>query len=379
MSILRPYGIVLQGELQLGLELLVAEGKIQEIRPHTGIPEDYILCAPFVNAHSHLEYRDLLGKLTESDYWAWIGAITKAKPAQVNLAETCLLAAQENKQTGVLTIAEHSDRPFSTPAIPEHGLNGVIFQELITISSPNPELRLQEVSQIAAEQTQPNLPSFLNPHAPQTVHPSVLKTFAGKPISIHTAESVYENQWIRYQSGPITEMRKKFEIQDEMHRSIVDYLNHLGLLSEQTQLVHACDVDDEDIELMAKTGVKIAHCPRSNQALNCPIAPVRRFSEAGIPVGIGLDSAASSGPIDMFAEMRAALAVSLQKGEPVSAEAILNAATSASALPIPVQHPKLEVGSSGPFLKIHLTGAQTSEDIIQNATPIQVEWLALNS
>ena len=51
----------------------------------------------------------------------------------------------------------------------------------------------------------------------------------------------------------------------------------------------------------------MAHCPRSNGVLGCGIAPVEKLLDAGITVGIGTDSPASTPSFDMFDEMRAAV------------------------------------------------------------------------
>src|SRR4051794_25150175 len=101
MELLRPYGLVIDGRLELGLELLLADGVIQEVRPHTGIPDSFVVSAAFVNAHSHLEYRGLQGKLDAEEYWPWIHQITMAKQGQSldEVRDDARLAAAENRQS----------------------------------------------------------------------------------------------------------------------------------------------------------------------------------------------------------------------------------------------------------------------------------------
>src|SRR5215510_4332802 len=134
--VLRPHGVVIDGSLEVGLEILVGDGAIQDIRPHTGIPERWVASVPFVNAHSHLEYRGFQGSFERLDYWPWIREITRRKadqtPAQVEA--DCQLAARENHASGVAFIGEHSDRPGSAAALSDAGIDGFLFQEVITFN-----------------------------------------------------------------------------------------------------------------------------------------------------------------------------------------------------------------------------------------------------
>ena len=85
-----------------------------------------------------------------------------------------------------------------------------------------------------------------------------------------------------------------------------DRLRALGLTNSSLLAVHAVHMSDEEIVDMADAGVGVAHCPKSNLKLASGIAPVARFREAGIHVGIGTDSAASNNTLDMISEMRTA-------------------------------------------------------------------------
>lgn len=105
---------------------------------------------------------------------------------------------------------------------------------------------------------------------------------------------------------------------------------------------------------------------------------------AGIAVGLGMDSAASSGPIDMFAEMRAARAVSLERGRPLSSEQIYRMATRWGAESVPVLGPagtfgrlgwEIFEGSTVPLIKLHLPNATDTDSVLDHGTPECVEWI----
>lgn len=385
--ILRPYGIVIEGKLELGLELLVQDGTIQQVRPHTGIPENFVVSPAFVNAHSHMEYRGMQGKLQSTEYWPWIREITEMKRTEVEMKvrRDSIAAAQENRSTGVAVIAEHSDRPVAATAMVSSGLQGVVFQETITFfESQSRAEKLRSIRQKAAEQAKIlHRPVPLTPHAYHTVDRQTLAEFgqSREPISIHVAETELESRFTRDGEGEIADFYRQFNIPFEpTGKGIVQTLADLGLARSDAQFVHCCALEEGDIDLLARSQVAVAHCPRSNIRLKCPTAPVRRMLEAGIPVGLGLDSPASSGPIDMFAEMRAAVRISLEKGEAVLPETAWKMATSMGAKSLgfaglDLSSWDVKEGSKTPLIRIHLSGATTVEDLIEGGSPSKVDWV----
>lgn len=386
--LLRPYGLVIDGKLELGLELLLVDGAIREIRPHTGIPDAFVVSPAFVNAHSHLEYRGLQDALQPGAYWPWIREITQAKRAQ-NLDQVrrdTELAARENRTAGVAILAEHSDRPFAARAMKDSGLGGVVFQEVITrFEVDGPTVRFARAEEDCRRQAKESaLPCYLAAHAYQTVDEETLRWFgdSGKPFSMHVAETDLENELSASGTGAIADTLRSLGVAfTAMGKRLVPSLADLGLVRTGAQFVHCCAIDETDIGLLAQGGVTVAHCPRSNENLGCPPAPVREMLDAGLQVGLGLDSAASSGPIDMFAEMRCAMEVSLRRGRHLTAEEVWSMATNMGANSLRPALPDLpswrvEVGSAIPLIAIHMDEAYATEDLIERAEPSHVEWLS---
>ena len=69
-------------------------------------------------------------------------------------------------------------------------------------------------------------------------------------------------------------------------------LEKLGLLGPGLIAVHAVHLNDAEIELLARHGCSVAHCPSSNLKLGSGIAPVAGLLQAGVNLGLGTDSAA---------------------------------------------------------------------------------------
>lgn len=411
MNVLRPYGVIIDGRLEHGLEL-VFDGGEPVLRPHTGIPGDFVVSAAFVNAHSHLEYRGLQDTMTASTYVDWLAEIIVRKREQTpeQVRHDAILAAHENRRTGVALIAEHSDRPYAGEAMRVAGLSGIVFQELITFAElENPGRKVAEVLRRARANREalPADPLALNrvsisPHAPFTVDEETLGQFSFRDVeralriaddvdrlmiatgaaefgfgqhpafSIHVAETPLEDAFFRDGTGPIADLYAKHSYPVRARGiGVVEYLRDIGLVRDFAQFVHCCALSELEVGVLAEAGVRVAHCPRSNRRLGCPAAPVREMIDAGILVGLGMDSPASGGPIDMFDEMRAALAISHERGRHVTAEEVWRMATTVGALSLGVTG----WGFGDPLIAIHVPGAQTTEDLIERGAPHHVEWI----
>jgi 5-methylthioadenosine/S-adenosylhomocysteine deaminase len=93
------------------------------------------------------------------------------------------------------------------------------------------------------------------------------------------------------------------QIQEQHGATPVRYLESLGLLDEDTICVHCVWLEDNEIEILGKSGAKVSTCPQSNMKLGSGIAPLKKILDSGISVGLGTDGCASNNRLDMFSEM----------------------------------------------------------------------------
>jgi cytosine/adenosine deaminase-related metal-dependent hydrolase len=122
----------------------------------------------------------------------------------------------------------------------------------------------------------------------------------GVRLHTHLAETKDEDDFCRERFGS----------------SPVDYMDGLGWLGPDVWLAHAVHLDDAAVAKIARTGTGVAHCPSSNARLGAGIARAHDLREAGVPVGLGVDGAASNEASSLLEEVRHALLFARARGGP---------------------------------------------------------------
>ncbi|MEL7468757.1 MAG: 8-oxoguanine deaminase [Pseudomonadota bacterium] len=85
------------------------------------------------------------------------------------------------------------------------------------------------------------------------------------------------------------------------------YAEDLGWTGDDVWHAHCVKLDGAEIDLFARSGTGVAHCPCSNCRLGSGIAPVRAMRDAGVKVGLGVDGSASNDGADLIGEARQAM------------------------------------------------------------------------
>lgn len=119
----------------------------------------------------------------------------------------------------------------------------------------------------------------------------------GLPVQSHLSENLAEIEWVK-------ELCPWAGCYGEAY-------DCFGLFGRQTPTVmaHCVHSGDEEIALMKRNGVFVAHSPQSNTNLSSGIAPVRRFIGAGLNIGLASDVAGGC-DTSILKIMRSAIEVS---------------------------------------------------------------------
>ncbi|OGR06860.1 MAG: S-adenosylhomocysteine deaminase [Deltaproteobacteria bacterium RIFOXYD12_FULL_50_9] len=227
-------------------------------------------------------------------------------------------------------------------AAAECGMRAWVGEVLYDFPSPNygpVENGFGYIDKLLAEYSgHPLVTITVDPHAVYTCSPDLLVKLKQKADShdalyvIHLAETQMEVE------GALANFGK----------TPVMHLEALGLLDERVVADHCVVLTQQEIELLARRGVKVAHCPESNMKLASGIAPVPRLLSAGVTVGLGTDGSASNNDVDMFGEMGTAARlhkVAALDPTMVTAEQALTMATRSGAK---LLHAESRIGSLEP-------------------------------
>jgi cytosine/adenosine deaminase-related metal-dependent hydrolase len=295
-----------------------------------------------VNAHSHLELTAMRGYLEkeETDFFAWLRKLTIARLERMNADDihvSAMWGACEALRAGVTCVGDASDvAVMSGSAIKEAGLRGTVFQEsfgpdprLVDENFEKLKIKIAELRELESDL----LRVGVSPHAPYTVCGKQLELIAdyahteSLPLMMHAAESSAEEALIREGCGMFAEGLAKRNIEwSTPGMSVIQYLQQRRILEAQPLLAHCIRVDENDLETLAETKTKIAHCPKSNAKLGHGHAPFAAFLKQNIDVGLGSDSVASNNTCDILEEARFAALLG-RMDAPISANQVFSAAT----------------------------------------------------
>ena len=291
-----------------------------------------------INAHTHLELTAMRGYLEneESDFFAWLRKLTVARLERMtsdDIQVSATWGACEAARAGVTSVGDASDSAgMSMRALKDVGLRGIVFQESF---GPDPRLVDENVHKLKTKVAElREIESALvrvgvSPHAPYTVCGKQLELIAEfahtetLPLMMHAAESAAEESFLVSGRGIFADGLEKRNIEWAAPGvSTIQYLKERGVLETRPLLAHCIRVDENDIETLAQTKSKVAHCPKSNAKLGHARAPLAAFLDRGIEVGLGSDSVASNNTCDMLEEARFAALIARSDRLVTAAEAL---------------------------------------------------------
>jgi 5-methylthioadenosine/S-adenosylhomocysteine deaminase len=147
-------------------------------------------------------------------------------------------------------------------------------------------------------------------------------------------------------------------------RRNIEYLNDVGLAAPNVVLAHCVHLNDNEMEILSRTGTHVAHCPSSNLKLGSGFAPIVEMVSRGVSVSLGADGAPCNNRLDMFTEMRTAALIqkALHGAEALPAKRMLRMATidGARALGLEKEIGSIEIGKRADLTLLSLNASHTT-------------------
>jgi len=319
----------------------------------------------FVNAHSHLEYAVYAGFGDgTADFADWISTHVERKQRLDlgDVVDIARLGAAECLASGITTVGDCAFSGASARACNELGLRAITYLEVFGDDTNAALARFDNLRQVAAPAFGELVSPGISPHAPYTVSAEVYAACASLdlPVATHISESASEIAYLTGGAGPWDSFREL--LVEPSGTTGTRMLAAAGLLGPGLAAAHCVMVEPDEIQLLADSGTAVAHCPRSNAQLGCGAAPLRDLLDAGVTVGLGTDSPASTPSFDMFEELRAAVYTARareRRPDALSATEALELATlgAAKVLGMDTEIGSLEPGTAADLAVVDLGGS----------------------
>src|SRR5215475_5669240 len=266
---------------------------------------DQVVLPGLINTHTHapmVMYRGLADDLALRQWLEQYIFPAEAKTVSPELVRVgTRLAAVEMIESGTTTFVDmyYFEEEIARVAFGA-GLRGVLGQTIIQFpvaDAKTPAEGLARAERFIQEFKDNGLVvPAVAPHALYTNDRSSLVAAAelgrkyGVPILIHVAETEDEVRVAREQYG----------------LTPVAALESIGFWGPRTLAAHGVWVTDDDVAILKRHNVGVAHNPESNMKLASGAAPLVKYLAAGVNIGLGTDGAASNNDLDMFDAMRQA-------------------------------------------------------------------------
>jgi 5-methylthioadenosine/S-adenosylhomocysteine deaminase len=347
------------------------DGRITELGPGRAERhfDDAVIMPGLVNAHSHLEYAVYAGFGDGQPFGAWLATHIARKraldyDAMLGIARR---GAADSLAAGITTTADYSYSGAAATAAADLGLRAIVYLEVF---ATDPAVAERQFADTRARVDESELVRIgVSPHAPYTCSVEVYRWALdlGIPVGTHLAESANEQMWLEQGSGPMA-ANADVLVRPSGKRAVATLAD---VLCPDLLCAHCVEVDQGEIDVLAANDVPVAHCPRSNAMLGCGIAPLADLRSAGLRVGLGTDSPASTPSIEPWEELRTAVYTARareRRADALGAEDALRLATidAARALGLDGEIGSLTPGKRADLAVLSLAG--TPYDPVEDPT-----------
>lgn len=295
-------------DIQAGQDVLVRGQRIEAVQPtgsadpshfDTVIDANGMLVAPgLINCHAHVPMVLWRGLAEDASVERWFNDLMW--PLENNLQPEdvywgMLLGLIEQIESGVTSVADHYfHMTYAAQAVEKIGARALLGYAIFGSQGLG---MVEETARFAAEyngSANGRIRTIMAPHAPYTCDDDFLRASAaaaqklGMGVHIHVSENTQQT---------VASLRKR-------GITPLQVLERVGILDLPTILAHVCGATPEDIRLMEKYPVGIAHAVKTYLKLGHKTAPIVEFAAAGLAVGLASDGAVSNSTMNLWETLR---------------------------------------------------------------------------
>ncbi len=280
--------------------LAIANSGSMKVEPGTEtIPADGLLAVPgFINTHAHVPMvliRNLAEDVTPTEWfndYIW--------PMESNLTEDDVywgaqLGMAEMIENGVTCVADHYfyvDR--IAEVVEQSGMRANLTWAVFGHEGEEKVDQTVEFVQRWQGKAEGRITTYLGPHAPYTTSPEFLAMCARKARQINTGIHIHVSE-----TAPQVELSLK-----QYGITPVKQLQETGVFDVPTILGHCLYPREGDFEILAAADTGIAQAPKTYMKHGMGMAPIEKYLEYSIPIGLATDGAASNNTLDIMEQMR---------------------------------------------------------------------------
>ncbi len=265
------------------------------------LPND-VLMPGLINTHTHAAMTLLRSYADDLPLMPWLNE--KVWPFEEKLTDEDIywgtaLALCEMIRSGTTTMLDmYASMDQVAEAVLKAGTRAVLSRGLIG-NGPNGEQAFQESIDLVERYHgagKGRVKIMFGPHAPYTCSGEYLQKVKAEADRLSVGIHIH-----------VAETRDEINIiQEKFGKTPVQWLDELGLFGGHVVAAHCVHLTPEDMEILARKHVCVAHNAESNMKLNSGTAPIIELQGKGVIVGLGTDGASSNNNLDLFGEMRSA-------------------------------------------------------------------------
>lgn len=311
------------GALLVEDDRIRAVGRYRELAAaHPGVAAvdfgDAVILPPLVNAHTHLEltgfpdWAEFAGEAAEpADFVDWILRLVRVRRTvgEAAISASLFEGIWKSLAAGTGAVGDILTSLAAARVYRHSPLRGRIFCEVLGIDASAVAARLAEIARSLACPPAPGLSWGLAPHAPYTLNAATFDQVAALaresclPLAMHWAETAEEIDFLARGTGPLQRLYAAAGWPCPPTSARICPPKTSGAGASGSVLIHGVHVDAGGVDEIARAGLGVILCPRSNQRFGEQRAPVASYRRAGVPLALGTDSLASSPSLSVWEEL----------------------------------------------------------------------------